>query len=790
MESMIDLNSKRAYEARIAKAIGKTGFRVLSFLGLVNVLAIVGLIATNHINYALILVSLAMLFIIPALWWDKYLSKLPVKGRGLNDRLSPEILANLNPKLSVTCDNLWQSLQDNWQSFFVINHLLLTSAQIEPIIKQAGDQELTTALTLATAIADKVGSEVIEPAFICAGLIYAQPELRELIVKLKNQPEDIIKVASWLGRNMLEYGDKNSQNFGGIGRDWAFGYTPIINRFGDNISQSIIKNNAHFGWLTDSKSVMSIESALVNQAKAIALIGQVGIGKSSNVYAFAQRLIEGRSNNNLSYHQIVLINATDIVSSAKRQGDIEYIMMSLANEASHAGHIILFFDDAEAFFSDKLGSFDATQILQSIIQSRSVQIILALTPNGFETIKSTNTELASLLTPIVLTEFDEASTMHVLEDTAIGLENKNNIMVAYEALLSAYQLSSRYNLDEAYPGKAIKILEQSVNYANHKLVDRHSVEAAIEQIYGSKVGVASQPEAEALLNLEAEIHQRMINQDQAVSVVASALRRARAGIANPNRPVGSFLFLGPTGVGKTELAKALSATYYHDESGMIRLDMSEYQNKEDVNRLLSDGTKQNESLILRVRRKPFSVVLLDEIEKAHPNILNLLLQLLDEGQLSDLSGRSVSFKDSIIIVTSNAGAKSIRKDIELGKEIADFHDDLINQLIKSDQFKPELLNRFDEIVIFRPLKPAELKQIVALMMNEINNILSQQNITVSLSDESLDKIVQAGYDPNFGARPMRRVLQKAVENTVAEKILKKTIKPGDQVTLEASELNL
>jgi ATP-dependent Clp protease ATP-binding subunit ClpA len=270
--------------------------------------------------------------------------------------------------------------------------------------------------------------------------------------------------------------------------------------------------------------------------------------------------------------------------------------------------------------------------------------------------------------------------------------------------------------------------------------------------------------------------------------VANALRRARAGVTNPRRPIGSFLFLGPTGVGKTELAKAVAATYFGSEANLVRLDMSEYQQSDDVQRLLSTGKGDTSSLLMSIRQQPFSVVLLDEIEKAHPNILNLLLQLLDEGQLTDASGRAASFRDAVIIATSNAGAATIRERISQGENLDSFAHQLTDELISSGQFKPELLNRFDEMVLFRPLTPEELGQVVRLMLAEVNQTLANQNITVELTDNAVQKIVEQGNDPRLGARPMRRALQRSVENSIAQKILRKEVQPGDQVKLDAGDL--
>lgn len=417
-------------------------------------------------------------------------------------------------------------------------------------------------------------------------------------------------------------------------------------------------------------------------------------------------------------------------------------------------------------------------------------MILAMSPDDFQRLKTRNLSLANLLTPVVLQELPETGVMRVLEDIAAGLETKNHVLVTYEALHEAYRLSGRYDQEQAYPGKAIKLLEMSVSHSEHSLVNAVSVQQAVEQARGVKVGTAKPAEAEALLHLEDNIHRRMINQSHAVSVVSAALRRARAGVANPKRPIGSFLFLGPTGVGKTELAKAIAATYFGAETNMVRLDMSEYQRPEDVSRLLSNGQTETKSLIMAVREQPFSVVLLDEIEKAHANILNLLLQLLDEGQLTDTGGRPVSFKDCVIIATSNAGATTIRDRVAAGQTLESFQDQFVDELINSDQFKPELINRFDEIVLFRPLKPEELAQVVNLMLAEINLTLANQNVAVELTPAGVQAVVAAGYDPRLGARPMRRTLQRAVEDTVAKRLLRGDLQPGDKLLLDAPDLNL
>jgi ATP-dependent Clp protease ATP-binding subunit ClpC len=724
-------------------------------------------------------IALAMLFYLPAAWWKGQLSVVPPMG---SDRLSVDVLARLKPGQALDPQSVWNSLSGHWQAVFVANHLFFTKEAIAGCLS-SNPADLEHALQAATQYADQNQSEVVELAFVVAGLLQTSPDFHNLMTQHKQQVGDIDAVAHWLGRDAREM--HATHKYGGIGRDWAFGFTPLLDRMGHNISRNIMNGGAHFGSLTTSAGVIAVETAFKNRASAVALIGPDGIGKTSSVYALAQRLIEGNSGGGLDYHQVISLNATDIVSRVRQPGELERLMINLTNEAAHAGHVILFLDDASLFFGGGPGSFDGTQILLSIAQAGAVPMILAMTPNDYQRLRGSNPSLATLLTPVVLQEMDEAGVLGVLEDTAVSLEARQRILITYEALHEAYRLSGRYEQDEAYPGKAIKLLQQAVAHADQSVVTALSVQQAVEQSRGVKVATAAPAESDQLLHLEDAIHERMINQTHAVGVVSNALRRARAGVSNPKRPIGSFLFLGPTGVGKTELAKSIAAIYFGNESNMIRLDMSEYQQPDDVQRLLSSDAG---SLLIAIRQQPFAVVLLDEIEKAHPNVLNLLLQLLDEGQLTDASGRAASFKDAVIIVTSNAGADTIRSKIEAGESLESFAPQFADELIGSGQFKPELLNRFDELVVFRPLKPEELKQVVSLMVSEINGTLANQNISIELTSAATDKIVEQGNDPRLGARPMRRMLQRAVEDVVAQKILKGEAHPGEHLTLDVGDL--
>jgi ATP-dependent Clp protease ATP-binding subunit ClpC len=783
----IDLSSLRAHKARFARRIGKTGFDVFVALAIICAVGggLVYYLGFPQLGY--LSGAAALIFYMLAAWYKYDLSVLPISGTGLTGMVTGDVLARLRPGKPQTPLSVWQALQSDWQMIFLMNRLLLSSKTMETMLSD-NEADMNQVWTETARLQDLTESKTIEPGFVAAAIMLTSPQVQEYLQHIKLSGKDVEEVTRWLGR-VLEAMNTEKPFFGGIGRDWANGFTPRLNQFGYNLSLAIERQGAHFGWLMGAPGVTAMKNAFSQGASSVALIGEEGIGKTSQVQALAQLLLAEKQDPHLAHRQIVSLNPSTILSAARRPGDLEEIMLTLLTETSHAGHIMLFLDDAELFFKNGNGSFDLTQILLPVLQSRSVQIIMAMTPRDFQQLKANSPAFANILTPVVLHEPSEDDVLRIVEDAALSLEHNHKVLVSYEAIREAYRLSERYMTDVAFPGKAIRVLESSLSYTEHEdIITPGSVQKAIEQMHGVKVSAAEPVEAAMLLNLEDKIHERMINQKQAVNVVASALRRARAGVTNPKRPIGSFLFLGPTGVGKTELAKAVAAIYFNAESNMIRLDMSEYQRPEDVQRLLSNGSDASNSLILSVRRQPFSVVLLDEVEKAHPNILNLLLQLLDEGQLTDSTGRTVSFKDTIIIATSNAGADFIRSRIDEHQMPEQFQSQLTDELINKAIFKPELLNRFDEIVIFRPLNPDELSQVVKLMLKDINETLRTQNISVDLTPAAIEKVVSVGYDARLGARPMRRALQRMVEDSIAGRILRGEASAGDRIVLDEPDL--
>jgi ATP-dependent Clp protease ATP-binding subunit ClpC len=521
------------------------------------------------------------------------------------------------------------------------------------------------------------------------------------------------------------------------------------------------------------------------------LIGQAGVGKTSVIHAFAERILDADANvpENLRFRQIFILDSASLIAAAPGRGELENLIMQVLGEAYNAKNIIVCLDDAQLFFEEGVGSVDLTNVLQPILDAGRLRLILSMDEQRYLEISRRNPSLANSLNRINVAETNETETKKVLQEQLIAIEFNRKVTYMIQAINEAYRLSQRYIHDIAMPGRALKLLESAASFSESGIVTMNSVQQAIERTMDVKVSVANTTEdRERLLHMEDLIHERMVNQVRAVNVVSDALRRARAGVRNENRPIGTFLFLGPTGVGKTELSKALADVYFGGEGKLIRLDLNEFVRSEDVARLIADGADDPMSLTAQVMKQPFSVVLLDEIEKAAPEVLTTLLQLLDEGILRDAKNREISFRDAIVIATSNAGADRIREYIERGYRLEQFEQQFINELISSNQFRPEFLNRFDEIVLFRPFTPAELVQVLDLILAGVNKTLLPQKVSVTVDDDAKQLLVQQGYDPRLGARPMRRVVQKAVENTIAKLMLSGAVNPGDSVNIDVEQV--
>jgi ATP-dependent Clp protease ATP-binding subunit ClpC len=647
----------------------------------------------------------------------------------------------------------------------------------------------------AIRLAVQHGCYQVDSVVLTAALILVVPGNDMLLARLKLNTQDIGEGVGWFEhmQKVIEY-HNTRRSTGGIGRDLSFGWTPLLSRIGFNVTAMVQRSGLLHRTIDSHQQIITQVARILDQPgrRNVTLVGEVGVGKTATVQALAHKLLETPKSlpGGLRYSQIIALDASNLIANAHGRGQLEQMLIQLFNEAISAKNVILFLDDAQLFLNDGTGSVDLSSVLLPVIEGGAMRLILSMTDQEWLRLSQTNPTLAQMLNRVIVKPTDAAETLQVVQDQILLLEAKNRVVYMHQSLQAAYKLADRFIHDQAFPGKAIKLLESAAGFAEQEhFITERSVQEAVEKSFDVKVQTASSfEERDTLLNLEQKIHERMINQTRAVKLVSDALRRARAGVRNEQKPIGTFLFLGPTGVGKTELTKSLADVYFGGEGRLVRVDLNEFSQPTDTARLLATGANDPYSLCAQIAKQPFSVVLLDEIEKAHPNVLNLLLQMLDEGTLRDAENKPVSFRDAIIIATSNAGAEKIRQHIQNGEQLEQFEQAFVDELISSNIFRPEFINRFDEIILFRPLTPEELIQVVDLLIKSLNKTLAARKVSVSLTPEAKSFLVQQGYDARLGARPLRRTVQRAVENVVAARLLANDFTPGETITLDTPEL--
>ncbi|MBQ2659917.1 ATP-dependent Clp protease ATP-binding subunit [Candidatus Saccharibacteria bacterium] len=789
----LDYNSLRARKARFSRLLHPAfsralllsfGFTIIGF-GLIFLLILKNSIGWLYLGFAF---PLLMLY-----YWNKNeLDPLPIKSpENFTNITSRDCLCRL--KKNPTPLDIMNAAMSTRSGIFLMNRFLIGTNFLTSVAKDL-DLSSNQIFQSAMKIRNETNSEQITGAVLVVAILEGHPECEQILKTLKLETKDLRQGVIWF--NYLYGLVKDAQkprHTGGIGRDLAFGYTPLLAQFALNISQKrerVSRTQIHQG---DRKEILDKMVSLLskNGRRNVALVGPYGSGRSTIVEAFAETLLDADSKlpASLKFSQIFILDASALISAATGPGKLERLVSELVHETQVARNAILCFDDAHLFFENGNGSVDISNILLPILTSSNVRMIFEMDEQKFLEISSRNSALANAFNKVVVSGTNQEETMKILQDLTPSMEFDNGVIYTYYSLTEAYRLSDRYMKDVEMPGKAKLLLQSAATFAEGKLVTDKSVQEAIEKTVGVKIQTEKTAEEKAvLLNLEDRIHERMIDQEGAVHAVSDALRRAAAGVRNEKRPIGTFLFLGPTGVGKTELAKALSETYFNGESEIIRLDLNEFASASDISRLIADASDNEKSLTAQVMKRPFSVVLLDEIEKAHPKILTTLLQVLDEGILRDINNREVSFRDTIIVATSNAGADLIRATIDAKKDLLAAKEAILDHLISSGEFRPEFLNRFDEICLFKPLTKNDLEKILRLIIASVNKTLDPQKVHVELDASATKLLIERGYDPKMGARPMRRIVQKTIENIVAKSVLSGEATAGSVLHLSANDI--
>ncbi|HAC5089944.1 TPA_asm: AAA domain-containing protein, partial [Listeria monocytogenes] len=613
----------------------------------------------------------------------------------------------------------------------------------------------------------------------------------------------------------------------------AGGGNGLLDEFGTNLTD-MAKNEQLDPVIGRDKEIKRVIEILNRRNKNNpVLIGEPGVGKTAVVEGLANAIVAGEVPSKLMNKEVILLDVASLVSGTGIRGQFEERMKQLIKELQERKNTILFIDEVHTIVGagSAEGSMDAGNILKPALARGDLQMIGATTLKEYRTIEK-DAALERRFQPVTVSEPSTKETLTILNGLKPKYEDFHEVVYSPEALTAAVELSARYIQDRHLPDKAIDLMDEvgskynlsiekldentvservarledeknqalqmedyekaakvrdeitrleenktNNSFSERPVIQASDIQAIIEEKTGIPVGRLQEDEQSKMKNLESNLTGKVIGQEDAVRKVAKAIRRSRVGLKSKNRPIGSFLFVGPTGVGKTELGRTLARELFGTSEAMIRLDMSEFMEKHSVSKLIGSppgyvGHEEAGQLTEKVRRNPYSIILLDEIEKAHPDVQHMFLQILEDGRLTDSQGRTVSFKDTVIIMTSNAGATDTEASVGFNtttESKLEKGSDILAKL--GAYFKPEFLNRLDSVIEFKSLEKDDLVQIIDLMLVDLNEMLAQEDVTIDVSKEVKEHLIDLGYDPKFGARPLRRTIQEHLEDAIADSLI-------------------
>lgn len=662
-------------------------------------------------------------------------------------------------------------------------------------------QDLTNVLCDANKIRISENSEKITMTDIMTSLFDFNSIFKQVVIEQDLTKNDLDVLSRWYEDNQNYWENKkrfwrldNLTKTTPIGVSWTYGYPYVITKFTRDISIPFNKVGYEIALVNREEEVKKIERVLSQSASAnVLLVGEEGVGKRSIINKLVEKIYQGKAGEDLNYKRILELDVALITSSSQYNSEIINTLSAVLIEANKVGNIILLIENLHNFVgaTTGLGKEDISSILVPYLESSSIQIVATTDPMSFHRHIASNSAVSGSFAKITIDELGKNDVFKIVADLALSLEAKYELFFTYGALKAIVEDADKYLHLTFFPTKAVALLHEVAGYikAQRKiLVEVRDVHQVVTQKTGIPLGATSVEESARLLNLGEEMKKEIVGQEEAIAVVVKAMQRLRSGLAQAGKPAGVFLFVGPTGVGKTLTAKILAKHYFGSETRMIRFDMSEFQNQDSLPQLIGSIESNDPGrLTTAVRENPFSVLLFDEVEKTHKDILNIFLQVFDEGWLTDAFGRKVSFEQNIIIATSNAGANSIREMIMEGIDPSMQKERVIDICISEGYFRPELLNRFDEIVVFHPLTKEHTKKIAEILINKLSKRLKERGYYYKQTQEIIDYISEVGFNPQFGARPMNRAIQDKLETIIARKILSGSIQKGQEFSLGLEE---
>jgi ATP-dependent Clp protease ATP-binding subunit ClpC len=681
---------------------------------------------------------------------------------------------------------------------FVLKRLQLNKAKLNESIKETVLTKITWAQFTERAydIAVKLKHEYIGPEH-ALGAILTHPGISTKIRAADLTEEDVLFAIWWQsedGRvkkyNKRWWDEDSMLAFTGVGMSWASGFTPFVDQFsripGGNSWDDIIYGH--------EEKVSDLINTLARQRQSnVLLVGDPGVGRLGIIRRLSRRIRMSQAHNALNGQRVLYVNVGELVAQGSTGAGQMALVSKALNEMEQAGNVIVIIDGLSSVLGESGEQrVNLTDILMPFLSSANVRVVVMSSTDDYHLRMKSNEEIIQYFEVVQVPSLSDEATMKRVALTLSKVERDSGLFIPYKTVRTLVRDTTSILPHIPFPERAYDFLEEAIVLAQSersKTLKTEHIQTLISRKIGINLGQLKSKERQQLLNLEEIMHRRLVNQSNAVKTLGHALIRARAEVRSKKRPIGTFLFLGPTGVGKTETAKTLAETYFGSEDHMVRLDMSEFQGADGVARLIGSINQPTGRLTSMIADHPFSVLLLDEFEKASSEVHQLFLQVLDEGHLTDAGGRKFSFRHTIIIATSNAGAELIRKSVKDGNVPEGFDEILKEHILSNNLLRPELLNRFDAVVTYSPLSVDHIRQIAVLMLKSLNKRLdAKHGVTVAITDDLISFLVTIGYDPEFGARPMTRAIQDTVEYDVAQRIVKGEIQPGQEITLDPRAL--
>lgn len=775
------------------KARMKPGFHFDDFLGVLGfnlTSRIIGaIVRTATILYGILFMAVfCVLGTVPALVWP------------LIPFLTIPLYLKRKQPLHVTAQKLLAKAKGNHKKLvlltiksregqFITRRLGLNPKKMNEIFTK--DEHAGDFATVEKQLKEKGDTYTLSDIYEAAVCHYAP--FKSILSEEKITCKDIYNTAIWYERLhernemplLLDFA--KIQALSGIGVNWAYGYTAAF----DTFARDMTKRPSPFPFLLGrEKEIKEMERILLKtEGNNVLIVGEPGVARHLLVETLAHRSRTGNCEPALSHKRILALDMHALTASRESALEVKGLASEILTEAEHAGNIIVCVDEIDKYVSSGDGRIDMTDVFAKFAES-SVGLIGITTSSDYHRYIEPNSTLAKLCDVVSVEPPSRETVILELELSIVPvLEKKHKIFITYPALTKTIENADRYITSTPFPGKAIELLDETAIYVKTRKKQSIIFASHIDEFLSEKLAIPmgdlGESEKTKLANLESLIHTRVVNQEAAVHALASSLRRARLNISARNKPIGTFLFLGPTGVGKTETAKALAHIYFGREDATLRFDMSQYQKEEGMERLIGSlKLGLAGELTSKLRAKPFSLILLDEIEKADKAVSNLFLTLLDEGYITDSLGKKVDAKNTIVIATSNAAAEYIRESIQSGITGDKLQHALIEYVQRERLYSPEFLNRFDGVIVFTPLSEGHLREIAKLQLADLNNRLKSKEISIAITDELVKNLAHIGFDPQFGGRAMKRVIAEKIEDQIARKLLAATVKKGEEIHIE------